>query len=135
MMFSHDGRQTCIHQPGDVSDGKNKVLILTRPYMFGTKLMKRIMQIMLHAYLSKPKGMEASTAFMSCYLLCSNDGVNFKIVTGCERKTQTQDVTFPYFPTCSYRYYMFALTGELESKSMITALELEVAAAWNGRLR
>ena len=106
-----------------------------RPYMFGTKLMKRIMQIMLHAYLSKPKGMEASTAFMSCYLLCSNDGVNFKIVTGCERKTQTQDVTFPYFPTCSYRYYMFALTGELESKSMITALEMEVAAAWNGRLR
>ena len=135
MMFSHDGRQTCIHQSGDVSDGKNKVLILTRPYMFGTKLMKRIMQIMLHAYLSKPKGMEASTAFMSCYLLCSNDGVNFKIVTGCERKTQTQDVTFPYFPTCSYRYYMFALTGELESKSMITALEMEVAAAWNGRLR
>ena len=106
-----------------------------RPYMFGTKLPKRIMELMLHAYLTRRENSSTQEPFLSCFLLCSNDGVHYKLVSGCERSGETQDVVFPYFPTCSYRYYIFALTGELGAASMITALEIDVSQAWNNRLR
>ena len=134
-MFYHSADKTSVHVPGNSLSGKNKVLLITRPCLFGTKLPKRIMQLMVHAYLSKPKGQAVFSPFLSCFLLCSNDGVNFKLVTGCDRNKETQDVVFPYFPTSSYRYYIFALAGELNSISMITGLELDVNAAWNNRLR
>ena len=134
-MFRYSGNKTCIHVPGNTVSGKNKVLLITRPCLFGTKLPKRIMQLMLHAYLAKPEESSATTPFLSCFLLCSNDGVNFKLVTGCDRKNETQDVVFPYFPTSSFRYYIFALAGELNAESMITGLEMDVNAAWSNRLR
>ncbi len=134
-MFSHDGVNTCIHVPGNIFTGKNQVLLVTRPYAFGTKLPKRIMQLMLHAYLSKPESGVDSSPFVSCFLLCSNDGVHFKLAGGCERSDETQDVVFPYFPTCSYRYYIFALTGEVNSTSMITGIEIDMNQAWSNRLR
>lgn len=134
-LFRHKGGNTVIHIPDNSFSGKNNVLLVTRPHLFGTKLPKRIMQLMLHAYLSKPADGDVTASFISCYLLCSNDGVHFKIVSGCERNKETQDIVFPYFPTSSYRYYMFALSGELNSCSMITGLEIDVNPSWNNRLR
>ena len=134
-MFSHNGDNTCIYGQGDMFSGKNKILLVTRPFILGTKLPKRIMQLMMHAYLAKPEDCSSSESSLSCFLLCSNDGVHFKLVSACERNKETQDVVFPYFPTCSYRYYMFALTGEVGAASMITALEIDVNPAWNNRLR
>lgn len=134
-MFCHKGDNTHIYVPGDMFSGKNTVLLITRPLLFGTKLPKRIMQLVLHAYLAKPENVASTTPFFSCLLLCSNDGVNFKLVSGCEKYDETQDVLFPYFPTCSYRYYIFALSGELDSKSMITGLGFDVCSSWNNRIR
>lgn len=134
-MFRHYGNKTYISVPGNNMTGKNIVMLVTRPLVFGTKLPKRIIQLMLHAYVSKPATLATSAPFLSCFLLCSNDGVHFKLVSCCERKSDTQDVVFPYFPTCSYRYYIFALTGNVDSKSLITALELDIAPTWNNRLR
>ena len=133
-MFSHKEEKTCIYVPGDAFSGCNRILLVTRPFLFGTKLPKRIMQLMLHAYLAKPES-ASLTPFVSCFLLCSNDGVHFKFVSGCDRSSETRDIVFPYFPTCSYRYYIFALTGNVVSKSMITGLEIDVSAAWSNRLR
>jgi hypothetical protein len=133
-MFSHKEEKTCIYVPGDTFSGCNRILLVTRPFLFGTKLPKRIMQLMLHAYLAKPEN-ASQTPFVSCFLLCSNDGVHFKLVSGCDRSSETRDIVFPYFPTCSYRYYIFALTGNVVSKSMITGLEIDVSAAWSNRLR
>ena len=135
MMFRGDGDATRIFVPGDNFTGGNSVLLVTRPHLFGTKLPKRIMQLMLHAYLDRAEGDDGVSAFVSCFLLCSNDGVHFKLVTGCEKKNETQDVVFPYFPTQSYRYFVFALAGKLKTMSMITALELDVNPAWSNRLR
>lgn len=134
-MFNNTAGTTRVLVPGDNAAGSNKVLLITRPHHFGTKIPKRIMQLMLHASLAKPQGSGSSSAFVSCFLLCSNDGVNFKLVTGCEKKNDTHDVVFPYFPTQSYRYFIFALAGNLDTKSLITALELDVNPAWNNRLR
>lgn len=134
-LFRNNDDATHIYVPGDNFTGSNNVMLLTRPHLFGTKLPKRIMQLMLHAYLSKGKGSGSSAAFVSCFLLCSNDGVNFKLVSGCEKKNETQDVLFPYFPTQSYRYFVFALAGNLNTMSMISGLELDISPAWNNRLR
>ena len=134
-LFCNNDNVTRIYVPGsDVTSG-NSVLLVTRPHLFGTKLPKRIMQLMLHAYLSKGEGSGNSAAFVSCFLLCSNDGVNFKLVSGCEKNGETQDVLFPYFPTQSYRYFIFALAGNLNTMSMITGLDLDISPAWNNRLR
>ena len=135
LLFSHDGSETTVLQSGGSVMGKGDVFLITRPQPFGTKMPKRIMQLMLHAYLSKPDDTAADDAFFSCFLLCSNDGLNFRIVSGCEKSRDIQDVVFPYFPTSSYRYYMFALVGRLNAVSMITGLELDVSFAWNNRLR
>lgn len=134
-LFSHNGENTHIYVQGNSFTGKNKVLLVTRPYMFGTKLPKRIMQLMLHAYLCKSENGNVDMPFISCFLLCSNDGVHFKLVTACEKVNETQDVVFPYFPTGSYRYYIFALAGELNVNSMISGLEIDVNSAWSNRLR
>ena len=134
-LFCNNDNATRIYVPGSDLTGGNSVLLVTRPHLFGTKLPKRIMQLMLHAYLSKGESSGNSAAFVSCFLLCSNDGVNFKLVSGCEKKNETQDVLFPYFPTQSYRYFIFALAGNLNTMSMITGLDLDITTAWNNRLR
>ena len=134
-IFRQKDDVTYIYVPGSSFNGKNKVLLVTRPYMFGTKLPKRIMQLMLHAYLCKSENANVDMPFISCFLLCSNDGVHFKLVTACEKVNETQDVVFPYFPTGSYRYYIFALAGELNVNSMISSIEIDVNSAWSNRLR
>jgi hypothetical protein len=68
-------------------------------------------------------------------MLCSNDGVHFKLIAGSEKNERCQDMQFPYFPTQSYKYYIFAIVGELGEGSVIAGMELDVAPAWNNRLR
>ena len=59
----------------------------------------------------------------------------FVVVAGCEKRSRTQDVLFPYFPTQSYKYYLFAIVGELGENSSVTGMEMDVVPAWNNRLR
>ena len=67
-------------------------------------------------------------------MLGSNDGVNFKIVAGSETQRECCDLQFPYYPSQSYRYFLFAVVGELGCNSLITGFELEIAPAWNNRI-
>ncbi len=117
-----------------VSDGSNSVLLLSRPLLWGAKLYKRVLQMMLHAKVSPA---ESGSGFngLACYLLCSNDGVNFKLVTGCERRSAFSDMVFPYMPTRSYRYFAVAIVGNISAESMITGVEMYIDSAWNNRLR
>ena len=115
--------------------GDNKVLLFTRPQLWGTKLPKRVQQLLLHAYAEPPLQTTAGMPMLACYMLCSNDGVNFKLVAGSEKNAATQDVLFPYFPTQSYKYFLFAIVGEMGERSMLSAFELDVDVAWNNRLR
>ena len=115
--------------------GDNKVLLFTRPQLWGTKLPKRVQQLLLHAYAEPPLQTTAGMPMLACYMLCSNDGVNFKLVAGSEKNAATRDVLFPYFPTQSYKYFLFAIVGEMGERSMLTAFELDVDVAWNNRLR
>ena len=72
---------------------------------------------------------------LACYMLCSNDGVHFKLISGSEKMEECRDVIFPYFPTQSYKYYLFAIVGEMGKGSSIAGIEVEVNPAWNNRLR
>ena len=72
---------------------------------------------------------------MGCYMLASNDGVHFKLIAGSEKKEKSQDMLFPYFPTQSYKYYLFAVVGNVGKESVITAMEANVDVPWRNRLR
>lgn len=117
-----------------VSGGNNSVLLFSRPLLWGGKLYKRVLQMMLHADVSPA---DSSHPFngLACYLLCSNDGVNFKLVTGSERHAAFSDMIFPYMPTRSYRYFMVAIAGCISAESIITGVEMYIDTAWNNRLR
>lgn len=118
----------------DSDSGDNNILLVTRPLLWGTKLHKRIQQMMLHAVVVPQD--DASHPFngLACYLLCSNDGENFKIVAGSERRNASVDIVFPYFPTQSYRYFAVAIVGRVKAESRLVALEFDVGTAWNNRL-
>lgn len=113
---------------------ENSVLLVSRPMTWGGKLYKRVLQMMLHATVSPATGSAAFNG-LACYLLCSNDGINFKLVTGSERRQAFNDMVFPYMPTQSYRYFAIAITGNIMSDSKITSVELYIDTAWNNRLR
>ena len=101
--------------------------------MWGNKLHKRIMQMVLHATVSL--GDEAARfKGVACYILGSNDGENFKLISGSERRRDFCDLSFPYVPTQSYRYFSVALVGNVSSNSCFAAIELNVDAAWNNKL-
>lgn len=119
--------------PDEVS-GDNRVLLFTRPQVWGTKLPKRIMQLLLHTYVHPPES-AAPALFMGCYMLASNDGIHFKLIAGSEKKDESQDMLFPYFPTQSYKYYLFAVVGNLGKESVVTAMEVNVDVPWRNRLR
>lgn len=112
------------------------VTLFTRPQLWGTKLPKRIMQLMLHA---SARVVDTGNSYMyaglACYLLCSNDGVNFKLVAGVERDKDFSDIVFPFFPTQAYKYFVIALSGVLSLDSRIVGAELSIAVAWENRLR
>lgn len=133
-MFFVDGEQTHVVRWSNDYAGENRTLLVTRPQLFGTKIPKRVMQLMLHAY-SKP--VEEKTAYMpslACYMFGSNDGVNFCLLAGREVEKEIKDLKFPYFPTQSYRYYLFVVCGEMSADSWITGLEIEAEPAWNNRI-
>lgn len=134
-LLQHSGNATRILVHGDELSGKSRVFLITRPLLWGTKLPKRIEQLMLHIYASMSAGYNEERPLLACYLLCSNDGVHFRILDGRELYGEVQDVRFPLFPTQSYKYYMFAVAGNIGVSSLLTGVEADVSAAWNSRMR
>lgn len=117
---------------GENDTGCTNFFLATRPMMWGSKLHKRIMQMMLHATVML--GEEAAKfKGVACYILGSNDGENFKLISGSERRRDFCDLSFPYVPTQSYRYFSVAVVGNASSKSSLTAIELNVDTAWNNK--
>lgn len=112
------------------------VLLITRPQLWGTKLPKRVLQLQLHAAVKIATECEPyEFKGLGCYLLCSNDGVNFLLAAGCERIEDFSDMLFPYSPTHSYKYYIIALAGAIGLDSRVAGVELSVETTWNNRLR
>lgn len=135
LLFGHDGGTTHIFAINDSVAGDNRILLYTRPLLWGTKLPKRVMQLQLHACIVSAEKPTQSMPMLACYMLCSNDGVHFKLISGSEKMEECRDVIFPYFPTQSYKYYLFAIVGEMGKGSSIAGIEVEVNPAWNNRLR
>lgn len=133
-MFMHYGYETVIKDFGLFINGANRIVLFTRPLLWGTKLSKRITELLLHAYIELNPDSDAFSPLFGCYLLCSNDGVNFKLLKGTEVKKAIQDIAFRYFPTSSYRYYIIALAGDVGKNTMITGVELDISLAWSNRL-
>lgn len=129
------GEKTAIYTIPDDISGDNRILIFTRPQIWGTKLPKRIIQLLLHAYLDTPEDVVSGMPLLGCYLLAGNDGVHFKLIAGCEKNTRIQDVLFPYFPTQSYKYYLFAIVGNWGKSSVITGFDVDIDVPWRNRLR
>lgn len=133
-MFRHYGYETVIKDFGAFMYGGNRVAIFTRPLLWGTKLPKRVTQLMLHAYAALNPENDGKMPILSCYLLCSNDGARFKLLKGAEVRKEKQDIAFRYFPTSAYRYYIIAIAGNVNKNSVITGVELDIALAWGNRL-
>lgn len=128
-----DGDRTNVYTMDCNRVDDNDVMIITRPLLYGTKLHKRVMQLVLHASVRIP---DSSSEFkgLACYMLCSNDAENFKLISGSERRKDFKDMVFPYIPTQSYRYFAIAIVGRITTDSTIVAVEMAVDAAWNNRL-
>ena len=135
MLFAVEGERTVVYAISDKVAGDNRVLLYTRPLLWGTKLPKRIMQLLLHCHVKPVQKPAGSVPLLACYMLCSNDGVHFKLIAGSEKNAECMDVQFPYFPTQSYKYYLFAIIGEMGEGSVVTAMEIDVSPAWNNKLR
>lgn len=125
---------TSVMELGNALSGDNRVLLFTRPQMWGTKMRKRVVQLMLHCSAHIPAKCTPDVPLVACYMLCSNDGVNFKLVAGAEKKIECRDVAFPYYPSQSYSHFLFAIAGELGEGSLLTGVELELDVAWKNRL-
>lgn len=141
--YPHLVTNTCVDDKSYISLLQNNnsagyapVLLITRPQLWGTKLPKRIIQLMLHASV-KMTTQSASYEYagLGCYLLCSNDGVHFKLLCGVEKEKDFNDVVFPFFPTQSYKYYVIALSGAIAADSRVVGAELSIECVWNNRLR
>ena len=134
-LFAVNGGVTTVYSIPDDISGNNRVLLFTRPQIWGTKLPKRIMQLLLHAYVEQPASLADGVPLLGFYVLGSNDGVHFKLIAGSEKRERAQDVLFPMFPTQSYKYFLFALVGDMGKGSVVTAIEADVAVPWRNRLR
>ena len=132
-MFAQKENGTLVVQLGDAYSGDNRVLVVTRPQLWGTKLPKRIIQLMLHASAKPVAGVNAQLPVLACYMLGSNDGVNFRLIAGRETVKELGDLRFPYYPTQAYRYYLFVVCGELAADSFVTGIDIDVKPAWNSR--
>lgn len=131
---SANGKTTLFAIPDETS-GDNRVLLITRPQIWGTKLPKRVVQLLLHAYAEPPLQPTEGMPLLACYMLASNDGVHFKLIAGSEKNETLRDVLFPYFPTQSYKYYLFAIVGDVGKESVVTAVEADIDVPWRNRLR
>lgn len=134
LAISDAGGGSAVYTLDDRRKASNRILLVTRPMPWGTKMYKRIMQLLLHASVT-PSPSGGSFTGIACYLLCSNDGVNFKLVSGGERRRAFADMQFGYLPTQSYRYFSVAIVGDIYNNSRIIALEIMLDTAWNNRLR
>ena len=88
---------------------------------------------MLHASAKPVAGVNALLPVLACYMLGSNDGVNFRLIAGRETVKELGDLRFPYYPTQAYRYYLFVVCGELAADSSVTGIDIDVKPAWNSR--
>jgi hypothetical protein len=93
------------------------------------------MQLLLHCYVESSATPTQGVPLLACYLLGSNDGTHFKIVAGSEKSAGVQDVLFPYFPTRSFKYYLFAIVGEVGAATVVTGMDIDVEFPWRNRLR
>ena len=130
-----DGEETTVYYLPEEESGSNRVLLFTRPQLWGTKLPKRVMQLLLHTSVELPEEPSNGMPLLGCYMLAGNDGVHFKLIAGSEKNRRAQDVLFPYFPTQSYKYYMFAIIGDLGRGSAVTAMEVDMNIPWRNKLR
>lgn len=135
LLYERRNDTTIIYSFSERNSGDNRVLLYTRPQLWGTKLYKRVMQLLLHASVAPPQSPTEGMPMLACYMLGSNDGVHFRIIAGSENMNRTKDLLFPYFPTQSYKYYLFAVVGDMGEISVITGMELDVNVTWNNRLR
>ena len=119
----------------DTMSGDNCIQLFTRPQIWGTKLPKRIMQLLLHCYVESSATPTQGKPLLACYLLGSNDGTHFKVVAGSEKSAGVQDVLFPYFPTRSFKYYLFAIVGEVGAATVLTGMDIDVEFPWRNKLR
>ena len=129
-----DGATDVFAIPDEISDS-NRIQLFTRPQLWGNKLPKRVMQMLLHTYVLPPAELLPGIPLLACYMLGSNDGVHFKLIAGSEKNSGAQDVLFPYFPTSSYKYYLFALVGNLGKDSLVTGIDIDITVPWKNRLR
>jgi hypothetical protein len=133
--FLSTGGGTEIVTIPDAVSGDNRIQLFTRPQIWGSKLPKRIMQLLLHCYVESSATPTQGVPLLACYLLGSNDGTHFKIVAGSEKSAGVQDVLFPYFPTRSFKYYLFAIVGEVGAATVVTGMDIDVEFPWRNRLR
>ena len=133
MAVAHSDGKSLLLEWDEKSTGCTDFFLVTHPMMWGSKLHKRIMQLMLHATVFVGDG-NGSFKGLACYILGSNDGENFRLISGSERRRDFCDLSFPYVPTQSYRYLSVAIVGNISSRSSIAAVELNVDAAWNNGL-
>ncbi len=133
-LFLKDDSRTVVNRFCSEASGYNRVLLFTRPMLFGTKLPKRVVQLMMHCTAVLSSHPTPGMPLLSCYMLCSNDGVHYKISAGAETECESNDLRFPYFPSQSYRYFLFAVAGELGENGLITGIELDVNSTWNRRM-
>lgn len=135
MMFVHENGRSRVMNMENHDSGDNNVLLVTRPQLWGTELPKRVVQFMLHAYSRPPERKTVFLPSLACYMFGSNDGVNFRLIAGRETEKETNDLRFPYFPTQSYRCFMFVVCGEMSAGSWITGIDIHAEQAWSNRLR
>lgn len=135
MMLSGSDDRTEVLVLGNELSGSNRVFLVTRPQPFGTRLYKRIAQLVIHACVSLPNVLKPGVPVVACYLMGSNDGLHFRILAGREYNKDVQDVRFHYFPTQAYRYYIFAIAGDMGVSTLLTGIETHVQTAWDSRLR
>ena len=134
-MFANMPGGSRILNIGTAIAGDNNVLIVTRPQLWGTKLPKRILQMMLHSFAEPVKNKTNWIPSLACYMFGGNDGVNFKLLAGREYEKRVGDLKFPYFPTQAYRYYLFVVCGEMSGNSRVTGIGIDISMAWHNRNR
>lgn len=120
----------------DNADNYAPILLFTRPQLWGTKIHKRINQLVVHASIKIASACQTyEYRGFACYVLCSNDGVSFKLLTGVEKENDFNDIVLPFFPSQSYKYYVIAFSGSISLDSKIVGSELSIECVWNNRLR
>ena len=134
-IFSADSGRTTLFAIDTAQSGDNNVFVVSRPHLWGSKMFKRITTLMLHAYVKPCNDLADGVPALACYLFGSNDGANYKLLSGREIVREAQDIILPFYPTQSYRSFVFVVCGKMMAGSVLTGVEVEVQSAWNSRIR